>query len=322
MENGDRLVWDRPSHTIQTTPVNVPDPAEREVAGVPRLGFIGLGIMGAPMARRLLEAGYSLTVQSRTRAKAVALLDAGARWVDTAADVAASSDLVITMLPDSPDVESVYVGDQGIVYGAQPGLLAIDMSTIDPTVTRAICERLAKSQIDLLDAPVSGGERGAIDGTLSIMVGGSTSGFEVARPIFQHLGHTVVHVGAAGAGQIAKACNQLVVGANIEAVAEALTLAKQSGVDPAIVRQVLLGGFAASRVLEVHGQRMLDRAFPPGFRVRLHRKDARVVRTLAQSVGTPIPAFDVVADAFDRLDRAGGGDLDHSALITLIDPGQ
>jgi 2-hydroxy-3-oxopropionate reductase len=301
-------------------PANVPKPAELRMGSLPRLGFIGLGIMGAPMATRLLGAGYSLTVQSRTSARAVSLLDAGARWADTAAEIAASSDIVITMLPDSPDVDSVYVGDQGIVHGARPGLLAIDMSTIDPMVTRAICERLRDRQIDLLDAPVSGGERGALDGTLSIMVGGSTSGFEVARPIFEHLGHSVVHVGPAGAGQIAKACNQLVVGTSIEAVAEALTLAKQSGVDPAIVRQVLLGGFAASRVLEVHGQRMLDRAFLPGFRVSLHRKDARVVRTLAQSVGAPIPAFDIVADALDRLDRAGGGDLDHSALITLLDP--
>ena len=171
----------------------------------------------------------------------------------------------------------------------------------------------------MLDAPVSGGERGAREASLSIMVGGSSEAFETVRPILDTLGRTVARIGDSGAGQIAKACNQLVVGSNIEAVAEALYLAARAGVDPGIVREVLLGGFAASRVLEVHGQRMIDRTFEPGFRVRLHRKDGRIVRALAASVGAPVPAFEVVDDAFARLDDEGGGDLDHSALIRLLE---
>jgi 2-hydroxy-3-oxopropionate reductase len=287
-----------------------------------RVGFIGLGIMGRPMARRLRAAGVSLTVHSRSREPVDELAAEGATAATSAAEVAAASDVVITMLPDTPDVEQVVLGPSGVVDGAAPGSLVIDMSTIDPGATRAIADRLAGVGIDMLDAPVSGGERGAVNGTLSIMVGGDGAAFARATPLFEVLGTSVVHVGPSGAGQVCKACNQLVVGATIEAVAEALELARRSGVDPASVREALLGGFAASKILEVHGRRMLDRAFEPGFRARLHRKDARIVLDAAADVRSPVPTFRAVAAQFDRLvDDLGGGELDHSALIEVLAAG-
>ena len=285
-----------------------------------RVGFIGLGIMGAPMARQLLAAGFPLTVHSRSPGPVDALVEAGAGRATSPAELARASDVIVTMLPDTPDVEHVMLGDDGVMAGAAAGSLVIDMSTIDPGPTRAIAEQLAARDVEMLDAPVSGGERGAIDGTLSIMVGGSDEAFARAMPILQAMGKNIVHVGPSGAGQITKACNQLVVAATIEAVAEALVLAERSGVDAAKVREALLGGFAGSKILEVHGQRMLDRAFEPGFRARLHRKDARIVLDAAQAAGSPIPAFQVVAAQLDRLvDEADRGDLDHSALFTLLD---
>jgi 2-hydroxy-3-oxopropionate reductase len=285
-----------------------------------RVGFIGLGIMGAPMARHLLAAGFPLTVHSRSPGPVDALVEAGAARATSPVDLARVSDVIVTMLPDTADVEHVMLGDDGVMAGATAGSLAIDMSTIDPGPSRAIAEQLATRDVEMLDAPVSGGERGAIDGTLSIMVGGSDEAFARALPILQAMGKNIVHVGPSGAGQITKACNQLVVAATIEAVAEALVLAERSGVDAAKVREALLGGFAGSKILEVHGQRMLDRAFEPGFRARLHRKDARIVLDAAHAAGSPIPAFEVVAEQLDRLvDDAGGGDLDHSALFTLLD---
>ena len=285
-----------------------------------RVGFIGLGIMGAPMARRLLAAGFPLTVHSRSPGPVDALVESGAESATSPAELAGVSDVVVTMLPDTPDVDHVMLGGDGVVAGAPAGSLVIDMSTIDPGPTRAIAEQLATRDVEMLDAPVSGGERGAIDGTLSIMVGGSEGAFARAMPILQAMGKNIVYVGPSGAGQITKACNQLVVAATIEAVAEALVLAERSGVDAAKVREALLGGFAGSKILEVHGQRMLDRAFEPGFRARLHRKDARIVLDAAQAAGSPIPAFQVVAAQLDRLvDGADRGDLDHSALFTLLD---
>jgi 2-hydroxy-3-oxopropionate reductase len=285
-----------------------------------RVGFIGLGIMGAPMARHLLAAGFRLTVHSRSPGPVDALVESGAERATSPADVARASDVVLTMLPDTPDVEHVMLGDDGVVTGAMPGSVVIDMSTIDPGPTRTIAEQLASRDVDMLDAPVSGGERGAIDGALSIMAGGSDRAFARALPILHAMGKNIVHVGPIGAGQIAKACNQLVVAATIEAVAEALVLAERSGVDAAKVREALLGGFAGSKILEVHGRRMLDRAFEPGFRARLHRKDARIVLEAAAAADAPIPAFRVVAAQLDRLvDDADRGDLDHSALFTLLD---
>lgn len=285
-----------------------------------RVGVIGLGIMGAPMARNLLAAGFPLTVHSRSPGPVDALVEAGAVRATSPAELARASDVIVTMLPDTPDVEHVVLGDDGVVMGAAAGSLVIDMSTIDPGPARVIAGKLAAREVEMLDAPVSGGERGAIDGTLSIMVGGSDEAFARAMPILDAMGKNVVHVGPSGAGQITKACNQLVVAATIEAVAEALVLAERSGVDAAKVRQALLEGFAGSKILEVHGQRMLDRAFEPGFRARLHRKDARIVLDAALASNSPVPAFQVVAAQLDRLvDSADRGDLDHSALFTLLD---
>jgi 2-hydroxy-3-oxopropionate reductase len=287
-----------------------------------RVAFIGLGIMGKPMARRLLGAGMPLTVYSRSPGPVDELVAEGAGRAGSPAEAAGGADVVITMLPDTPDVERVVLGDDGVRSGTAPGSLLIDMSTIDPGMARWVAETLAADGVEALDAPVSGGERGAIDGTLSVMVGGSEVAFDRATPLLSAIGTNVVHVGPAGAGQVAKACNQLVVAATIEAVAEALLLAERSGVDAAKVREALLGGFAGSKILEVHGQRMLDRGFEPGFRARLHRKDARIVLAAAEATGTPIPAFEVVAAQLDRLvDELGGGELDHAAMYAaLADP--
>ena len=282
------------------------------------VGFIGLGIMGRPMATNLLTAGVTLTVHSRSIGPVDELAAAGAARAATPREVAAASDIVITMLPDSPEVEAVVLGEGGLIDGAEAGGLVIDMSTIDPDVTRRVASALTERGVDALDAPVSGGERGAIDGTLSIMVGGESAAFERARPLFDVLGSKAVHIGPAGAGQVAKACNQLVVASTIEAVAEAIALAERAGVDAARVREALLGGFAGSKILEVHGQRMLDRAFEPGFRVRLHAKDARIIRDLAREVDLSLPGFEPVAAALDRLASTGGGELDHSGLYTLL----
>jgi 2-hydroxy-3-oxopropionate reductase len=284
-----------------------------------RVGFIGLGIMGKPMAMNLLAAGYPLTVHSRSPGPVDEVVSRGATRASGAAEVAAASDLTITMLPDTSDVELVLTGAGGVLDGASAGALVIDMSSIDPAPTRAMAEVFAKRDVAMVDAPVSGGERGAIDGTLSIMIGGEPDAIARAMPIFQVLGKTIVHVGPSGAGQVTKACNQLVVAATIEAVAEALLLAERSGVDPGKVREALLGGFAGSKILEVHGQRMLDRAFDPGFRIRLHRKDARIVEDAARATGTPIPSFAVVAEQLQRALDDGDGELDHSGLYVELE---
>ena len=284
-----------------------------------RLGFIGLGIMGKPMASNLVAAGFPVTVHSRSRGPVDELVEVGATRADGAAAVATASDVVITMLPDTPDVEQVLVGEGGVIEGARVGSLVIDMSTIDPGPARVLAASFGSRGIAMLDAPVSGGERGAIEGTLSIMAGGDAEAFERARPIFDVLGSTAVHVGASGAGQVCKACNQLVVAATIEAVAEALLLAERSGVDPSKVREALMGGFAGSKILEVHGQRMLDRAFDPGFRIRLHRKDARIVEDAASQAGSPIPSFEIVARQLQRAVDAGDEELDHSGLFAELE---
>ena len=284
-----------------------------------RVGFIGLGIMGKPMAMNLLAAGYPLTVHSRSPGPVDEVVSRGATRASGAAEVAAASDLTITMLPDTSDVELVLTGAGGVLEGVAAGALVIDMSSIDPAPTRAMAEVFAKRDVAMVDAPVSGGERGAIDGTLSIMIGGEPDAVARAMPIFEVLGKTIVHVGPSGAGQVTKACNQLVVAATIEAVAEALLLAERSGVDPGKVREALLGGFAGSKILEVHGQRMLDRAFDPGFRIRLHRKDARIVEDAARTTGTPIPSFAVVAAQLQRALDDGDGELDHSGLYVELE---
>ncbi|MGD0051664.1 MAG: 2-hydroxy-3-oxopropionate reductase [Vulcanimicrobiaceae bacterium] len=284
----------------------------------PTIGFIGLGIMGKPMAENLLAAGYPLVVLNRSLGPVDALVAGGAQAGGSPRDVAARSDVVITMLPDSPDVEAVALGTDGIVAGAQAGALWIDMSTIAPATTARVAAAFAAVGIDALDAPVSGGEKGAIEGTLSIMVGGSDEAFARAQPIFAVLGKNVVHVGALGAGQVTKACNQIVVGVTIEAVAEALALAQAAGVDPVKVRAALLGGFAQSRILEVHGQRMIDRNFVPGFKSRLHRKDMNIAANAGDAVGLDLAAAKLVRERFDQLIARGDGERDHSALRTLF----
>ena len=284
-----------------------------------RVGFIGLGIMGKPMARNLLEAGFGLTVHSRSAGSVDEVVEAGAARAGGPAAVAEASDITITMLPDTGDVEQVLTGDGGVLEGAAAGSLVIDMSSIDPGPTRSMAEVFAAKDVAMVDAPVSGGEKGAIDGALSIMVGGADDAFERALPVFEVLGANIVHVGPSGAGQVTKACNQLVVAATIEAVAEALLLAERSGIDAAKVREALLGGFAGSKILEVHGQRMLDRTFDPGFRMRLHRKDARIVENAAAEAGSPIPSFAVVTDQLQKALDAGDGDRDHSGLFAELE---
>jgi len=286
--------------------------------GSARAGFIGLGVMGRPMARHLLEAGFAVTVHSRSRGPVEELVAAGATDGGSPGGVGAASDVVILMLPDPPDVHAV-IFDEGLAAALAPGSVIVDMSTGDPMLAREWAATLAERGIDLLDAPVSGGDVGARERTLSIMVGGRAEALERARPLLDAMGRRVVHVGDSGAGMITKACNQLVVASTIQAVGEALVLAAAAGVSPARVREALLGGFAASRVLEVHGRRMLDANYVPGGRVALHRKDARIISRLARKLGVVTPAFDIVADALESLADEGGGDLDHSALVTLIE---
>jgi 2-hydroxy-3-oxopropionate reductase len=283
------------------------------------IGFIGLGIMGRPMATNLLRAGFELTVHSRSPGPVDELVASGAERASSPREVAGASTVTITMLPDTPDVEEVLAGSDGVIDGVTSGSLVIDMSSIDPGATRNLAGAFADRGVAMLDAPVSGGERGAIDGSLSVMVGGDGPAFERALPILEVLGAKIVHVGPSGAGQVAKACNQLVVASTIEAVAEALLLAERSGVDAAKVREALLGGFAGSKILEVHGQRMLDRTFDPGFRIRLHRKDARIVEDAAAATRSPIPAFAVVAHQLQRALEAGDGDRDHSGLFLELE---
>jgi len=283
----------------------------------PIVGFIGLGIMGKPMAQNLLRAGYSLVVLNRSRAAVDELVAEGAKAGDSPRDVAARSQVVITMLPDSPDVESVVLGNDGVAQGIDGAALYIDMSTIAPASARKIAEALGKRGVDVLDAPVSGGEQGAKNAALSIMAGGSDAAFERAKPILEALGKNIVHVGPSGAGQVTKACNQIVVGVTLEAVAEALALAEASGVDPAKVRAALLGGFAQSKVLEVHGQRMIERNFVPGFKAKLHRKDMNIAAQAGDERALDLVAAKLVRERFDELLAKGEGERDHSALRTL-----
>ena len=285
--------------------------------GQTAIAFIGLGIMGRPMARNLLKAGFRLRVHNRSRGPVEELAALGAAAATSPADAARGADVVITMLPDSPDVQQVVAGPSGVREGLRPGGIVIDMSTISPVVTRQLADELGRYGIHMLDAPVSGGEKGAIEGTLSIMVGGDPAVFEACRPIFQALGKSVLHVGPIGAGQVAKACNQIVVALTLQAVSEALTLAARAGVDPVRVRQALLGGLAYSRILELHGQRMLEGNFRPGFKVRLHHKDLGIALATGRAVGVPLPATALVHELLGALEARGRGDWDHSALATL-----
>ncbi|MER3400606.1 MAG: 2-hydroxy-3-oxopropionate reductase [Thermoflexus sp.] len=284
-----------------------------------RVGFIGLGVMGKPMARNLLKAGYPLVVYNRSRPPMEELAAEGAAVADSPRAVAQRSDIVITMLPDTPEVEQVLAGPEGVFAGGRPGLIVIDMSTIDPMAARRLAAEAAARGMTMLDAPVSGGEIGAIQGTLSIMVGGDPAAFERCLPLFQAMGRNIVYMGGPGAGQITKAANQVVVALTLAAISEALVLATKAGVDPARVREALLGGFAGSRVLEVHGRRILERDFRPGFRIRLHQKDLRIALGLGRAVGASLPLTALVHEWMGALVTMGQGELDHSALVTLLE---
>jgi 2-hydroxy-3-oxopropionate reductase len=283
-----------------------------------KIGFIGLGIMGKPMSKHLLKAGHQLAILS-TSSSAEELSDAGAELVDTPKAVTERSDIVITCLPDSPQVESVVFGEDGIADGIGDGKLYIDMSTIAPATSINIYNELKQKGVQVLDAPVSGGQAGAEAATLSIMVGGSEDAFNRALPIFQKMGKNIVRIGEAGAGQTAKACNQIIVGMTIQAVAEALTLAKKAGVDIKKVREALLGGFAQSKILDMHGQRIIDHNFKPGFKIELHRKDMNIALQTGRELSVPLAGSSIVAAQMDALIAREKGSLDHSALALLLE---
>ena len=283
-----------------------------------KIGFIGLGIMGRPMARHLLNAGHPLFILSSSAA-AEELKKEGATLLETPAAIAKEADIIITMLPDSPEVESMVTGEGNLSATMKPGALFIDMSTISPAVSIKLYNKFFEKGIEALDAPVSGGQTGAEAATLSIMVGGNESAFQRALPVFEKMGKNIVHIGKPGAGQTAKACNQIIVGMTIQAVAEALTLAKKSGVDVAKVRTALLGGFAQSKILDLHGQRIIDRNFKPGFKIKLHRKDMRIALQAGKDLLVPLPGSAIVASQMDAMIEEGQGDLDHSALALWLE---
>lgn len=284
-----------------------------------KIGLIGPGIMGQPMGMNLINAGYPLWVFSRTASRAQPLVDAGATMCDTPAAVAEAADIIISIVSDTQDVEAVVLDDNGVLTGASAGKVLVDMSTISPIATRSIAGKLAEKGMEMLDAPVSGGDVGARNGTLSIMVGGKPDVFERVKPVFDVLGKNIVHVGDTGAGQVAKACNQILVAEHINAAGEALLLARACGADPEKVRQALLGGFAYSKVLEVHGERMLTRNFKPGFKAKLHKKDMHIVMDTAEEEGLDLPTAKAVTDAIDQAVENGDGELDSTVLVRILE---
>lgn len=283
------------------------------------VGFIGLGLMGRPMALNLIKAGHTVHVWSRRRASMQPLLEAGAGDCASAAEVARRAPVTISMVADAPDVEQVTLGADGIADGAAAGHIHIDMSTIAPAAAQSIAARLAARGVTALDAPVSGGEGGAIAGTLTIMIGGDAAAFERVRPLFEAMGQSVTRIGEAGAGQVAKACNQIITGVGVASVAEALNFAHKSGVDATKVREALLGGFAWSRILENHGQRMLDRNFKPGFKAWMHQKDLRIVMDEAHRLGLALPSAAATAQMFNAMVGCGLGEDDSIAMLKLLE---
>ena len=283
-----------------------------------RIGFIGLGIMGAPMAGHLRAAGHELFVNTRSKVPA-ALADAGAVACATPAEVAQRADIVFTMVPDTPDVQKVLFGENGVAAGLSKGKTVVDMSSIAPIETQAFARQIAALGCDYLDAPVSGGEVGAKAASLTIMVGGSEAAFERVKPLFALMGKNITHVGEVGAGQITKVANQIIVALNIAAVGEALVFASKAGADPAKVRQALMGGFAASRILEVHGERMIKRTFNPGFRIGLHQKDLNLALQGAKALGVALPNTANAEQLMQVCAANGMQDLDHSALVRALE---
>ena len=284
-----------------------------------KIAFIGLGIMGLPMARNLVRAGYTVTGHNRSRGKVDALVADGGDGADTVAEAVSDADAVITMVPDSPDVEALLAGEGGVFAHARPGTLVVDMSTIPPDVSRALAQQGQESGLRVLDAPVSGGEAGAVEGALSIMVGGEQADFDAARALFDVLGKTPVLVGPHGAGQTVKAANQLVVAGHLQLLAEALVFLEAHGVETEAGLEVLGGGLAGSTVLQRKGAAMRERNFRPGFRIALHDKDLRIVTDSARTSGVTVPLGAQVAQLVGSLNRQGHGDLDHSALLKLVE---
>ncbi len=283
------------------------------------IGFIGLGLMGRPMSLNLHRAGAELIIYNRSRGVVDELVGVGIEAATSPKDVAERAPIIMLMVSDTPAVERVLFGDDGVAQGLQTGAIVIDMGTTAVTATRNFAQQIKAKGAHYVDAPVSGGQVGAEAATLAIMVGASEDAFARAKPIFKALAKNITHVGEGGAGQVAKAANQIIVGLTIGAVAEALALAKKAGVDPAKVRQALAGGFAASRILEVHGLRMVDQTFDPGGKATTQRKDLAQALELAQQLGIELPATALNRDLYDKLIEMGGGELDHSALIKVLE---
>ncbi|MBU1821727.1 MAG: NAD(P)-dependent oxidoreductase [Bacteroidetes bacterium] len=282
-----------------------------------KIGFIGLGIMGKPMALNLIKAGYPVAILENSGAASV-LKEAGATAHSNAGELARAVDVVITMLPDSPQVEELVMGRHGVLSGIQTGAMFVDMSTIDPSVAVSIHKKMQSQGVEALDAPVSGGQVGAEAATLSIMVGGSEAAFQRALPIFQAMGKNIVHMGEAGTGQTTKACNQMIVGMTIQAVGEAFTLADRAGVNLEKMREALLGGFAQSRILDLHGKRIIENNFNPGFKIKLHKKDMGIALRAGEQYQVPLKGTALVAAQMEEAVTNGNGELDHSALILQL----
>ncbi len=282
------------------------------------IGFIGLGIMGRPMALNLIKGGHTLFLHSRSGVPED-LTAAGGRACRSSREVASQADVVITMVPDTPDVEAVLFGAEGVAEGLSAGKAVVDMSSISPIATKQFAQRIGELGCEYLDAPVSGGEVGAKNATLSIMVGGSESTFGRIRPIFELMGKNITLIGGNGDGQTCKVANQIVVALTIEAVAEALLFASKAGADPARVRQALMGGFASSRILEVHGERMINRTFDPGFRVELHQKDLNLALSGARALGVSLPNTSTAQELFNACAAQGGAKWDHSAMVRALE---
>jgi 2-hydroxy-3-oxopropionate reductase len=284
-----------------------------------KVGFVGLGLMGRPMARNLMQAGYDLVVYNRSRDKVQELVAEGAEAAESPREAAENSDIVFTMLPGPPEVRKVVAGENGLLQGAREGSLLVDMSTSSPLLARELGQTAHEQGIRMLDAPVSGGDVGAIEGTLSIMVGGEEKDFERAKPLFEVMGKTIVHVGGTGAGQTVKSCNQIVVALVIEAVSEALVLSEKASVDPAKVIEVLSGGLAGTSVMDVKAEKILSRDFEPGGKVESHHKDLGIALEAGREHGVPLPVTAIVDGMFGALIAKGRSGWDHSSLLTLIE---
>ncbi len=283
------------------------------------LGFIGLGIMGKPMAGHLVKAGHTVHVCDLVEESVKHLCSQGAGRCACAKEVAQKSKIIFIIVPDTPDVEAVLFGPEGVAEGIKPGSIVVDMSSISPLATKEFAKKLSGMGVEMLDAPVSGGQVGAENATLSIMVGGKEEVFNQVKPFFELMGKNIVHVGGNGDGQTCKVANQIVVALTLEAVAEALLFASKAGADPMKVRAALLGGFAQSRILELHGERMIKRTFNPGFRVRLHQKDLNIALQSARSMGLSLPNTATAQELFNALAAQGGSELDHSSIVTVLE---